>query len=57
VNGAVALVVPAKSSQDAYRANPAFVRVKMDGVDVELVGGDSTAELLAIARTLRPRTS
>lgn len=52
INGAPAVVVPAKSPQDSDRANAAFVLTKLGGLEVQLWGGDSDDELLAIARTL-----
>jgi hypothetical protein len=49
-----ALCVEAKSPNDATQENPAFVRVVIDKIEVELSGGGSVQDLLDIAGSLAP---
>lgn len=51
-NNMPALCVDPKSASDTTQQNPAFLRLRMDDVSVELMGGTSVQRLIAIARTL-----
>jgi len=52
IEGVPALVVTAHSSSDDDRANPAFVRVVVDGVDVHISGGEDLDALIRITAGL-----
>jgi hypothetical protein len=51
-----ALCVQSNSPNDATQDNPAFVRVVIDKIVVELSGGSSVQDLLGIAGSLAPNT-
>jgi hypothetical protein len=50
--GVVALTVEAHSEQDLELANPAFVRFVVDGIEVQISGGEDLSLLLAIAESM-----
>jgi hypothetical protein len=52
LEGHPALAVMAHSPEDVDRANPAFLRFVVDGLDVQLSGGDDLDLLVDIARSL-----
>ncbi|MEX0983935.1 MAG: hypothetical protein WD096_02675 [Actinomycetota bacterium] len=52
VAGASALVVEPHSQNDDDRANPAFVRFVVDGIEVQLSGGEDLELLIAVAESM-----
>jgi hypothetical protein len=52
VNELPALCVEARSPSDETQENPAFLRVVIDKVEVEVMGGDSVKTLIDIATSL-----
>jgi hypothetical protein len=52
IDGIPAMVVRPHSPADPDAANPALVRFELDGVDVQVSGGDHTDDLLAIAQSI-----
>lgn len=52
IAGVPALVVEAHSTKDDERANPAFVRFVVDGIEVQLSGGEDLDLLLSIADSM-----
>jgi hypothetical protein len=52
LNGVTALGVNAHSPSDSERANPAFIRFVIDGVDIQISGGESLDALRSIALSI-----
>jgi hypothetical protein len=52
IDGIPAMVVRPHSPDDPDAANPSLVRFEVDGVDVQVSGGDHTDDLLAIAKSM-----
>ncbi len=52
IDGVVALGVTAHSPSDIEGANPAFLRFVVNGIEVEVSGGESIDTLIAIAQTI-----
>ena len=52
LDGIPALVVPPRSTADVERANPAYLEIVIDGLEVEISGGDDLDVLLDVARSM-----
>jgi hypothetical protein len=52
-----AVCVEAHSPDDETRSNPAFVRVVIDNIELEISGGENLDDLLDMAASLRPATT
>jgi hypothetical protein len=52
LDGVPALVVPPRSAADVERANPAYLEIVIDGLEVEISGGDDLDVLIDIARSM-----
>jgi hypothetical protein len=52
IDGVVALGVTAHSPSDIEGADPAFLRFVVNGIEVEISGGESIDTLIAIAQTI-----
>jgi hypothetical protein len=52
IEGVDVFTVDAHSPSDDDRANPAFLRFRLDGTDVQISGGDHIDDLLEIAQSI-----
>lgn len=52
INGIPALTVEAHSTNDDERANPAFVKFVLDGVEIQVSGGEDLQILVEVAQSL-----
>jgi hypothetical protein len=52
ISGVSALIVEAHSKNDLELANPAFVRFAVNGIEIQLSGGEDLELLLALADTM-----
>lgn len=53
VGGAPALCVEARSPSDSNQDNAAYVEFRLNGLDVEISGGDDLEKLVDIGESLR----
>jgi hypothetical protein len=56
INGVPALAVTANSPSDFEQANPAFIRFVVNGLDIQVSGGDNLDALIRIAATISSAT-
>jgi hypothetical protein len=56
INGIPALGVSANSPSDSEHLNAAYLRLVVNGVDIEISGGDSIQRLIAIAEGMTSNT-
>ena len=55
IQGVPALGVEAFAPEDESQSNPAFLRFVLDGIEIQISGGDRVERLVAIARSIIAR--